>query len=507
MLYKYRYIIHLALLAALAGCGRHGARRDLVVAHRGWPLTLTPHLKGEVVTVSVQSNIFEGLVALTPEMELRPQLAESWECPDELTWVFKLRQGVSFHDGTRLTAEDAAYSIDRARKYPGSVFKGNFTLVTAVEAAGENTVRITTARPCPVLLNKLIGVFIVPRAAIERSGDEGFSKSPVGTGPYRFASFPKGGPIILDRWEGYWGERPRAERLIIRNWVNVDSALAMLRSGQVDIVAQLDVAQAQARALARSAPASCRVISRSGLLMRYLGINCRDPILSDRRVRRAVALSIDRKEIVDSAYGGYAIPANQLVTAGRFGFDPRLPQLEYDTVQARKLLNQAGHPKGIDLVLILPETSDLGELLKNQMMASGIRVSLNPMKREDFLKAADTASVFLMGSVSQSADAADLLESAIHSRSNDYGYSNRGGYSNPKVDLLIEEASRISDQGRRLRVLQEIMGMVMEDMPRVPLVVGDDVYGVSDRIDWKPRADMMVLGKEIRFEGDKAGFR
>lgn len=498
MLFKTRHHTCLILLAVLAGCSRPGARRELTVAHRGWPLTLTPHLKGEVVTVSVQSNIFEGLVALTPGMELRPQLAEKWECPDEQTWIFKIRQGIGFHDGTRLTAEDVVYSIERASKHPSSVFRGNFTMVKAVEAVDGNTIRISTNRPCPTLLNKLIDVSIVPRAAMERFGDEGFSRSPVGTGPYRLASFPQGGPIILERWKDYWGDKPTVERMIIKSWLDIDSVTAMLDSGQVDIVTQIN--EPQARALIPSSRAGFQVIRHPGLLMRYLGINCRNPVLEDKRVRRALALSVDREAIVDRAYGGYAIPANQLVTAGRFGFNPKLPRLDYDTLQARRLIAEAGYPHGLDLTLALPSTSDLGVLLQKQMGASGIRLSLKPMNREDFLQAVDTASLYLLGALGRSIDAADLLEEAIHSRSEGYGQSNRGRYSNPKVDRLIEEAASITEPSRRLRVLQEAMRLVMEDMPRVPLVVGDDLYCVSDRILWRPRADMMVLGREVGYQ-------
>jgi peptide/nickel transport system substrate-binding protein len=292
--------------------------------------------------------------------------------------------------------------------------------------------------------------------------------------------------------------------MIIKNWLDMDSVKAMLATGLVDIVTQ--IYEPQARALTRPNGDGYSIVRQPGLLMRYLGINCLNPVLADGRVRRAIALSVDRKGIVDKAYGGYAIPANQLVTAGRFGFDPKLPQLEYDPIKARKLLYQAGYPDGIDLTLTLPVTSDLGTLLKEQMQASGIRLTLKPLNREEFLMAVDTASLFLLGTLSQSIDAADLLEDAIHSRSGEYGNSNRGRYSNPKVDLLIERASRISEQGQRLRALQEIMGLVMEDMPRVPLVVGEDVYCVSSRISWRPRADMMVLGKEVGY-GGKANAR
>lgn len=497
-----------ALLAVCPGCGSRPGGRGVTVVHRGWPLTLTPHLRSEVVTVSVQSNIFEALVALTPEMELRPLLAEGWECPDELTWVFRLRKGVRFHHGVRMTAEDVVYSLERARRHHASTLRANFTEIDSIAAIGEWAVRITTGRPCPALPNKLTNVFIVPREAMEGLGDRRdslFSENPIGTGPYRFAGRKVNGPLVLRRWNDYWGAKPQCRQMDIWGRWRLDSAMAMLKAGRADIVTQIDADSAGR--LKGGTGQGYRITSRPGLMMRYLGFNCRSRPFEDRRVRRAVALAVDRREVVDSAYSGFALPANQLVSSGVFGFDPGLTSLEYDPQTARRLLREAGHPHGIKASLLLPDARlGLGRLLQKQLSRAGIAVKLQALGREDFFRAVDTADFFLMGASSLSIEAGDLYEDAIHSRGNGYGTTNRGGYSNPRVDSMIEIASRVSDPAERLSILQRVMALAMEDMPRAPLVIAEDIYGVSLWVRWKPRADLMVLGKEISLEEEPAGF-
>lgn len=496
-------------MAVLAACGRHRTERELRVVHRGWPLTLSPHLKSEVVTVSVQSNIFESLVALTPEMELRPQLAESWECPDELTWIFRIRNGVRFHNGSELTSEDVVYSLERARCHPSSSLQANFTEVANISAAGKLTIAITTRRPCPSLPSKLTNVFIVPQKALEELGvakDSLFSANPIGTGPYRFSKWNAGGPLEFKYWDGYWGERPRFRTLDIWGRWRLDSALAMLGQGGADIVTQIEAESAES--LKAAAHPGFRIVSRPGLMMRYLGFNCLRRPFHDRRVRKAVALAIDRREIADSAYGGFAVPANQLVPPGVFGYDPELPPLACDPRQARLLLQQAGHPEGITATLVLPDARlGLGRLLQKQLIRSGIDLRLQALGREEFFKAVDTASLFLMGASNLSNEAGDLFEDAIHTKTGGYGTTNRGGYSNTGVDTMIERATRLSDPEERLKLLQRIMATAMDDMPRVPLVIAEDIYAISDRVRWKPRVDLMVLGKEADFAKTGSGIK
>lgn len=489
-----------AVWLLISGCQPATSARRLTLVHRGWPLTLTPHLVSEVVTLSVQSNIYEALVALTPEMELRPQLAEAWECPNDSTWILRLRRGVRFHNGDQLTAEDVVYSLERARRHPGSVLQANFADVVKIEPIGELGIKITTGRPCPSLPNKLTNIFIVPARVMESLGesrDAIFSRHPVGTGPYCFASFSESGPLLLKRWSGYWGQRPKYSQIAIWGCWQPDSSLAMLLSGRADIVTQLE-----AEAVVRwktGQDTGYDIVSRPGLMLRYLGFNFRNRKFRDVRIRRAVSLAVDRREIVDSIYFGYGVPANQLVTPGIFGYHPGLPPLEYDPRRARQLLQQAGYPRGLGLTLTLPDArQSLGRLLQRQMARAGIRLSLRILSREEFFSAVDTASLFLMGASSLSTDAGDLYQDAIHSRGRGFGATNRGGYANPQLDSLIESVFTIFDSRERLSRLQEIMALAMEDMPRVPLLVADDIYGVSRRVQWKPRVDLMVLGKEAR---------
>lgn len=488
------------LAAALGGCGGPAHRPEtMVVAGQGWPITLVPHGMPEVFTMMVQSNIYEGLVEFDPRMRVVPLLAENWETPDPRTWMFRLRPGVCFHDGRAMTASDVVFSLERARDDPGSALRSNFVQIVSIEAIDSGTVRITTRRPFPLLLYKLVSVFIIPRKTFTDMGAERFGRTPVGTGPYLLAEYPEGGPLVLRAFPGYWGKRPQFEKIKL---VSVGSAPGLIRLLETPeapaIVPLLD--QSIARSLEGPRSKRYRVHNRSGLVLRYLGFRWKSPPLSDSLVRQALQLSVDRKDLVDSICLGYGTPANQPVPPTVFGSNGRLPPLAYDPGRAAQLLRQAGYPQGLDLTLSLPEQREaVGRRLQEHMRPAGIRLELNLLTREQFFRALDTASLFYLGYGSTSGDASDLLDEAVHSRSGGYGTNNYGGYSNPEVDRLIEDSDTCFSQARRLELIQRTMELVCRDVAIVPLFVEDQVCGVSDGIAWEPRLDMMVLGKEAGF--------
>jgi peptide/nickel transport system substrate-binding protein len=497
MPYKYRYIIHLILLAALVGCNRAGDRRALTVVHKGWPLTLAPHLKAEQITFSVQANLFEGLVEFDPQMKIRPLLAQSWENPDDLTWVFKLRPNVRFHDGSPLTADDVVFSLARAKGYQASALKADFVMVDSIVKSDSLTVKLKTRKPYPLLLNRLVNAFIVPLALMERMGDQGFAQKPVGTGPYRFESFPPGGPLTLAAFGDYWCRPPAFKRMVVLSLDDQREALRLLKTGNADIVTQLDASLA-AEMRDRPTP-DLDIISRPGLTLRYLGYDFGRKPFNNIKVRQAILAAVDRTSLVKDLNHGFGQPANQLVPQAVFGYNPDLPELVPDPARARRLLAEAGYTQGVDVTLTIPEVRlALGERIRDQMKPAGIRITLRVLPRDQFFQAVDTAGFFLFGVSSTSGDASDLFEDAIHSRQGGYGHTNRGGYHHPQIDHLIENASGQLEQTRRLKSLQEIMARCMEDLPRVPLYIEEEIHGVSARIVWEPRLDMMVLGKEVR---------
>lgn len=489
----------LPLLAAsilLLSC-RPGAHRDqLVIAGRGLPLCLTPHLKSEVISVSVQGNMFESLVEFDHQMKIRPLLAESWENPDDLTWVFRLRQGVLFHDGKSMEADDVVYSLSRARGCPQSDLKSNFVAVDTIFRADDRTVVVKTGRPYPILLNKLIGAYIIPAAYHQKYGDSGFEMAPVGTGPYRLQSFDRRRSLKLVRWEKYWGPKPDFHRVEFNVFGPPGNIASLLRSGETDIVNE--VPPEAARELLSQSPDGYRLERRPGLALRYLGINTTVRPFSDRRVRQAVSLAVDRQRLVERNVMGFGSPATQLVPQAVFGYHPGLPHLRHDPARARALLRQSGYGRGLKLTLLLPDTRmDFGRELARQMSEAGIELELNARAREEFFDVQDTSSFFLLGSISISGDASDLFDDVIHGTAGGYGRDNQGRYRNPAADRMIEKSSGYLDQSQRLKALQEIMRLVMADLPRIPLYVEDEIYAVSERVSWQPRADMMILAKEV----------
>lgn len=484
-------------LAALALCCRPSPHHDeLVIASRGLPLCLTPHLKSEVISVSAQGNMFEALVEFDPSMKIRPLLAEAWENPDDLTWVFRIRPGVLFHDGTPLQVDDVVYSLNRAKSWPASELKSNFVAVDTIFKADERTVVIKTRRPYPILLNKLLNAFIIPARYHQKYGDAGFEQAPLGTGPYRFLSFDRRRGLKVQRWERYWGPRPDYREVVITKYGDPQEIGELLKQGGADIVNE--VPPAVARGLSDRSFGGYRLERRPGLSLRYLGLNTTAKPFSDRRVRQAISLSVDRQTLVERYVLGFGMPASQLVPQAIFGYDPGLPQLRHDPGTARRLLKAAGYRGGLRLSLLLPDTRlSFGQELQRQMALAGIELELNVKEREEFFEAQDTSSFFLLGSISISGDASDLFDDVIHTPRGGYGRDNQHRYRNPSVDRLIEASSGYLDQAQRLVALQEIMRLVMADLPRIPLYVEDEIYVVSDKLSWQPRSDLMIYAKEV----------
>jgi peptide/nickel transport system substrate-binding protein len=492
----FRLILTAALAAAALSCRPSLQRDELVVASRGLPLGLTPHLKSEVVSVSAQGNIFEGLVEFDPAMKIRPLLASSWENPDDLTWVFRLRQGVLFHDGTAMSADDVVYSLHRARSWPASELKSNFVAVDTIFKLDDRTVVVRTWRPYPILLNKLLNAFIIPARYHQKYGDAGFEQAPVGTGPYRFLSFDRRRSLRLVRWEKYWGPKPDFKQVAFTVYSRTQEIENLIQRKAVDIVNE--VPPFEARRMMDSPVSGYRLERRTGLALRYLGINTQARPFSDRRVRQAVSLAVDRRALVEQNVLGFGAPANQLVPQAIFGYHPGLPELKHQPSRARALLREAGFGRGLKLALLLPDTRlSSGQELQRQMAEAGIDLTLNVRERADFFEAVDTSSFFLLGSISISGDASDLFDDVIHSPQGGYGRDNKGRYRQTSVDRKIEASSGYLDQSQRLKMLQEIMKQVMADLPRIPLYVEDEIYAVSEKISWQPRLDMMIYAKEV----------
>ncbi|MBV8203308.1 MAG: hypothetical protein JOZ15_22060 [Acidobacteria bacterium] len=475
-----------ALLAASCRRPLASPERPLRIALESGQFSLDPHA-GELLSLSVLRNLYDSLTTFDAGNRVGPALAESWENPDELTWIFHLRRGVLFHDGRQFTARDVLFTFDRARKARTGETGTYLVAIDKVLALDPHTVQITTRRPYPILLNKIAFVLIVP------AGSPPVISRPVGTGPYRISVHEPGKRLALRAFERYWGGAPVEKAVEFLALPDRGGRVRGLLDGRLDIVSEPSFAEA---ARIRAAP-GCRVVQQSSVGVTYLGLRGDRKPLDDLRTRRALSLALDRGALVRQAFHGEGVPLGQMVTRNVFGFAPDIPPPRADPAAARALLAAAGYPRGLDLTLqIRPGARPELDALAQQLRAAGIRVRSLERPIEAFSTDADIsfASWFCL-----SGDASDFFDAMAHGPApqSRYGAGNFIHYRNPLLDKLIDESEETVDLFSRRKRLEHLMKVLMADLVFIPLYSTPILYGTRDTVDWQPRSDDLILVNTI----------
>lgn len=505
-----RRSVRAALLLAAALCAGAACRRPassaVVVALPSGPSTWVPWMASEEYTGLVLLNVYEPLVDTSGDLGLRPHLAESWETPDDVTWIFRLRAGVELHDGRPLTAREVAASLTAARDDPASRRKPELAAVESIEARDERTLVLRTRLPFSPLPNRLTELAIaVPASAA--------GAPPVGTGPYRIQDWNLQGDIVLSAFERYWRGAPAVSSMTFRVIPNLDTRLMQLRDGEVHVL--LDV-PAERRAEVQAWP-SANVAERQGLRVILLGMDSareRSPYVDggvnpfrDARVRRAVALAVDRQRLARETLGGLATPCDQVVASEVFGYHTHLPRIPHDPAQARRLLAEAGWSQGFGVALdFMPgkyrAIDEVAAAVARDLARVGVQVRPQPADPGLFFDrlARQETSFHLMGWMSSSGDAGITFEYLLHSPGQRYGVTNGSGFSDPRVDRLLEQAASKTDARDRLPLLQAVAEIAHEALPVVPLYRQTDLYGVAEGLELEPRLDRRVRGYDLRWK-------
>lgn len=493
--------VALVVLVLSASC-RPARDEELKVGFGTGFAKLDPHLDNTIASIEQLGNVFEPLVALDSEMKVRPCLAESWSNPDTVTWVFRLRPAVTFHDGSPLTAEDVVSSLTRPLRERALKVSSQLATVESVRSAG-STVIVRTRWPSALLLADLAFVPIVPRGSTTGS----LEARPNGTGPWRVESFAPSRSLRLRRHEGYWGPRPDFERAAVDFSISREEARAGVAAGRWHVVR---FASSDVETLAKEGDRYA-LVTFPNVFLRHLAFDVaseRTPACPGipnpfrrREVREAINVALDRSRVARQA-ARWAVPASQLVPPAIFGFDPQSPPLVQDVARARRLLSEAGLPDGFDVVLHRSGYGAAAEEVARQLGEIGIRVTVRSLPGEELFAALDRRELgfWIVADGCMTGDALEMLLGSFHSPdpSIGAGIDNYGNYRNAGLDRTIEEALRQLEPESRLPTLQKGLRIALGDVAWVPLYFSRETLAVRRPLAYRPRADGLIRLADFR---------
>ncbi len=491
---------------------------ELTIGLASEPTAVDPHFHNLISNNSLAKHLFDPLILTDERQRHRPGLAVSWQPIDDTTWELKLREGVTFHDGTPFTADDVVFTFERAPEVPNSPssFATYIKGKTAVKV-DDYTVHIKTDAPYPLMPNDLTTFTIVSKKHGEgaSTADYNSGAATVGTGPYRFVEYVPGDRIVLERNDTYWGPQSSWARVVFRPIPSGPARVAALLAGDVDFiegVPTVDIKRLEGDDTVQlSQGTSNRVIylhldqfrEDSPFIAAKDGGEIKNPLL-DQRVRLALSKAIYRDAIVARVMEGVAIPAGQLLPEGFFGVSPNLEPVAYDPEGAKALLAEAGFEDGFRLTLHGPNDRYINdariiEAIAQMLTRIGIDTQVETMTRSVFFSRASRGgpdgtpefSVVLVGWGAGSGEASSPLKSLIHTYDPEggFGASNRGRYANPEVDAVIQEALATVDDAQRQDLLAKATEMAIEDVAIIPLHYQVNTWAGRRGLQYQARSD------------------
>ncbi|KRT72783.1 MAG: glutathione-binding protein gsiB [Deltaproteobacteria bacterium CSP1-8] len=478
------------LLAAIAAASPTGCSQrmpadsgELVIAFPGAPVSIDPRLSTDAYGTQILQMTHASLIRMDAAGNPLPDLAEGFEARSPTEVVFRLRDGVRFHDGRELTSADVrdtfAWILNPRNRSP---HRSTYETIREIETPDSRTVVFRLSEPfAPFLAGMVRG--IVPagtRAA-------GYSP-PIGAGPYRVDDYEQDTAIRLSRFEGYHGGAARIEQVVVKFLPDSNVRFLELKKGSVNLVlngVEPDLIPAvleNGNLVMEEAP---------GSNVSYLGFNLRDPFLSDARVRRAIALAIDREAIARTLWKGHADLADSLLAPGFWAHDDKIPPLRYDPAAARRLLEAAGYrdpdgdgPKPRFRLTYKTSQNELrrriAAVIQEELRQAGIAVEIQSLEWGTFFSDIRKGNFQLYSLTWVGIADPDIYHYAFHSGQTPPEGANRGGYRNPEVDRLVTEGRRETSREKRKKIYGKVQQILSRDLPVFPLWINRNIL-VRDR--------------------------
>jgi peptide/nickel transport system substrate-binding protein len=452
--------------------------------------SLDPRLTKNTSGFRIKELAFNGLVAINPDYSPVPDLAEKWDNPDDKTWVFYLRPGAKFHDGSDLTAADVKFTyesvLDQAFNSP---FRAFYLSVDKVEATDKNTVTFTLKAPFAPFLSYM-DLAIVPEAAVQKLGKD-FGTKPVGTGPFKVDRWASGDTIELSANDSFFGGRPNLDRVRVKVVPDNSGRVVGLESGDLDFVqspvSPQDVARVQSAG-------KLKVERTPAAGYTYINLNCADPILADKKVRQALSHLVNKQQIIDTIYKGIGKPANGPIVPGMWAYSADVPSYDYSPDKANLLLDDAGWKAGSDgirakdgqkLSLTVrthsedPDRKQLIQVLQSEFQKVGIEASTNTVEFPAFFQDVQNGKyqVGVIGWLNLSdPDRATFRQFTVD------GTANYGKYKNEQVDKLLKDARTTLDQVKAKTMYGDAVKQIVDDAPYIFVQYQEYIAMYSPRV-------------------------
>lgn len=479
-------VVALLLCLVLSACSRKPARDTAVMIIESSPTNLDPRVGTDAQSERIDKLIFDALVHRDEHFNLQPWLAERWEIPDPLTYIFYLRHDVRFHDGRRLTSADVKWTFD-------SLINGNirsaksttYRSIDHIETPDDYTVIFKLKEPFATLLWNLSdgAIGIVPYGSTDS-----LNQHPIGTGPYRFVSMAADTDVRVARNDDYWGAKPKIPKIQFLVVPDPTTRALELRKGSAD--AAINALTADTVVTLQKNP-NLVVQEAPGTIYAYIGLNLRDPILKDVRVRQALAYAIDREPLIHYLWRDMARPASSILPPQSWAYNGNVQQYPHDPAKARQLLDAAGYKPGgggVRFHLTMKTSTEestrlLAAVLQQQLRDVGIALDIRSFEFATFYADVIKGSyqMYSLRWIGGNEDP-DIFENVFDSASFPPKRANRSYYSNPRVDQLILEGRSTVDQEKRKKAYFEIQEIVARDLPYINLWYFDNVLVHSKRL-------------------------
>jgi len=469
----------------LLSCSAKPDPNTLVMIIESSPTNLDPRVGIDAQSERIDNLIFDDLLARGDDLNVAPGLAERWEIPDPLTYVFHLHRGVKFHDGRPLTSRDVKWTFDsllqgKIRSTKAAVYR----FVDHIDAPDDDTVIFHMKEQDATLLWNLSdgAVGIVP----EGSGEE-MTRHPIGSGPFKFVSAETDREVIVERNDGYWGDRVKLARVRFAVVPDATTEALELRKGSGDIAIN---ALTPDTVVTLEREPSLAVEVAGGTEVQYLGFNLRDPILKDVRVRQAIAYALDRRPMIEYLWRGQAQPAHSVLPPQSWAYNGDVPAYDHDAVKANKLLDEAGYPAvdGVRFHITMKTSTTestrlMVAVMQQQLRGVGIALDIRSFESATFFADVQHGAFQMYGLrwIGGNEDP-DIFEYAFDSAKFPPNGANRGHYSNPRVDALIDQARREIDPKIRKPLYAEVQRILADEVPSINLWYLDNVLVHTRRV-------------------------